>query len=605
LCRAEPDTFMPILQKLVVLPWHDQQRLFPLVGHEPQVRQALLDGHGALLCRGLTYADYLGVGVSFPAQAKGKGRPAWILGFAADLNEALAELAATTPDAEKVALKLLGPAYRPPEEIHRELRALRDQLRRQANPAIRARIQSLESLLVARPTLSPQRIQTLRAKLGLASRRIHLEGWVAHLDAELRQRLPKMLGLEIIPDTWWQEPILKCLLAIVRLPGEFQTLARLVLKRRLGPPPWDLRDHEKNARFLAGLAHKGVRLEPWLEGIGAHSHAVPGVGDVVLQLEADPLEVLRMGAHFQTCLSPFAFNYFSVMVNMADINKRVLYLRNPSGKVLGRCLLGLTAEGTLVAFFPYCHASIPFEAMVRDFTEELSSRMGVPVLADGRVPPLLSSRWYDDGGVDIHGRLQCLSYDSPFRQTLQAIPVDEFVPALLKAIHPFELDERLLPAVLDLHELRARPELVLPLLPYLRKVAELPPITALRVVEILHLAACPERIDASLTARALEAVPEITAGHWSFALVALAGIEPQALLRRLREKREARDRRARSGFPKDALFPAAEALLHLGRRKQAMALFREALASHELIGKEIEHCQSRLNQLEQESHSRS
>ncbi|MGA7740835.1 MAG: hypothetical protein WBP56_06765 [Polyangia bacterium] len=429
LCLTEPGAFMPILHGLLALPWHDRKLLLSKVGSESLYRQALLDGHGALLCRGLDRADLLNSKVAIGAHIAGESpvKLTGILDCAPELKTVLAELAATTPAAEEVAVRILGPAFRSREEIHRELQVLRDKVRLvEEATALGARIRALEDLLVARPVLSQQRVEKLQAKIAHTTRRIRLERWVDQIDAELRQRLPKLLGLEAIPDDWWQEPILKCLMGIARLPSEFRALARLVLKRRVGQPPWDLRDHDKNARFLAHLRRNGVRIEPWLDGIGSFQHTSPNVGNAVLELENDPLEVLQMGAHFETCLSPGAFNYFSVIVNMTDINKRILYLRNPRGKVLGRCLLGLASGGGLVTFHPYCHASFDFPSMVRDFTEELAGRMGVPVLPDGRVSPLLSSRWYDDGAVDIHGRLQCLAEGSQFRSTLARLPIDEW-----------------------------------------------------------------------------------------------------------------------------------------------------------------------------------
>ncbi|MGA9653500.1 MAG: hypothetical protein WBV96_06275 [Polyangia bacterium] len=173
----------------------------------------------------------------------------------------------------------------------------------------------------------------------------------------------------------------------------------------------------------------------------------------------------------------------------------------------------------------------------------------------------------------------------------------------MKALYPFQLDESILPVVLDLRELRCRPELALPLVPYLRQASDLPPLTALRAVEFLNRAAHPGLINANLTERALHAIPEILAhGYgWTSALVALANSEPVALLRLLRARRGPRSERAKSGFLQDDLFPAAEALLTLGRRKQAMDLYRELLARRDCFGECNEWCQSRLEQLERAS----
>ena len=103
-----------------------------------------------------------------------------------------------------------------------------------------------------------------------------------------------------------------------------------------------------NARWLSRLSRLGVDPRPWLEGIGTWVRAARDGRVVLLSLEDDPLAVLQMGAPFATCLAPGDFNYFSAVSNAADLNKRVLYARDPQGRVLGRCLLAISPRGEIV-----------------------------------------------------------------------------------------------------------------------------------------------------------------------------------------------------------------------------------------------------------------
>jgi len=75
---------------------------------------------------------------------------------------------------------------------------------------------------------------------------------------------------------------------------------------RCGPPPWDLRDAPQNRVFVESLPH--LDWTPWIDGVGTVTVTPVPDRRLHLVLEDDPLEIFRMGAHFQTCLSPGAIN---------------------------------------------------------------------------------------------------------------------------------------------------------------------------------------------------------------------------------------------------------------------------------------------------------
>jgi hypothetical protein len=83
----------------------------------------------------------------------------------------------------------------------------------------------------------------------------------------------------------------------------------------------------------------------WRDGI-ASVRALPGFGEVVLAPENDPQEILRMGSAVGSCLSLGTCNAYSA-ANALDANKRIVYARTPTGKVVGRQLLAIKRGGSV------------------------------------------------------------------------------------------------------------------------------------------------------------------------------------------------------------------------------------------------------------------
>ena len=164
---------------------------------------------------------------------------------------------------------------------------------------------------------------------------------------------------------------------------------------------------------------RGVDPGPWLDD-AAHVVTAGDGRPVELALCSDPLEVFAMGAHFDTCLAPDGCNFFSVVTNAADVNKRVLYARR-DGQVVGRCLLALTDASHILTFNAYAHdGRLELERLVRAHAEALAARMGTHLAARGRVSTLLGRDWYDDGAVDLVGRYDALAKED-FARALAAV----------------------------------------------------------------------------------------------------------------------------------------------------------------------------------------
>ena len=404
--------------------------------------------------------------VSFePPQLEG-ALPRWTRRYPTSLASALRTLSSADAHAEQTAARILGKSF--PDRA-----ALRQQLQRMqlaleqgsaAKPEqLRKRMANLKKRTEQPATASPKKLETLQLKLHQAVERKQLEHYEKRLNEALLTALLPRLG--VAPPWLFEQPCIGLLPALCTLPRSARRLAFRLLRARAGPYPWDLREAEPNRRLLQRLTNRGLDMAPWLDGIGIIERDSPR-GRLLLQLERDPLEALLMGKHFDTCLGPGGMNFFSAVSNAVDINKRVLYGRDETGGVVGRCLLALRDDGAILSFHPYCHDKrYKFTTMVSDFVEQLARRMGsAPAPATGSVSCLLSSDWYDDGPVDVTGRYAALEDESTFRKSLQDICLDTFVAAARAALRPAELDALTLPLLLALPELQKRPELAIPLL---------------------------------------------------------------------------------------------------------------------------------------------
>ncbi len=280
---------------------------------------------------------------------------------------------------------------------------------------------------------------------------------------------------------------MKTILPIVQLDTPQRMLAIRLIRHRTGSPPWDLRDDPANQRFLHMLIQQGVKVDPWVNGIGKIQYQGDTGKSCFLSLEDDPLEIFQMGAHFETCLSPDSFNFFSVFGNAADINKRVLYGRDHSGKVIGRTLLALTNQGGLVTFHSYCHNTRSgYGDAVASFVKQLAKRMRTILISYGTVTELVSTEWYDDGPIDLGGSFPALEEGSSFRTRLTTIS-PKTLPALLKeALAPIPLNELTIPLVLELPEILKNKPLALPLIDLVATITRLPFQAYIQSLRIAH-----------------------------------------------------------------------------------------------------------------------
>jgi hypothetical protein len=549
------------------LHYHERRELVRLVEHAVSGGAAWLVRAALAANQGKALADVAGLlpalpRARWPAAATAR-RPAWIGRYPEALAPALGRLAAVDPDAERTAARRLATDLPDPEDLRREIATLGARPQLAAGPA--KRLANLERRLAAPRATSPARLARLARKLEHTAVAIGLARFAAQVTVAATERLARTFGAGN-----WPEPLdrrtREIVFGLLALDEPDRALAGRLLRARTGPRPWDLRDDPANVAFLAAMRGAGLDPAPWLDDATTTVTTRDG-RSLELALCSDPLEVFAMGAHFETCLSPGGGNFFSVIANAADINKRVLYARR-GGSVVGRCLLAITDGFAILTFNPYCHeGALDFAAIVRTFVLELAARMGTRVVPRGYVRVLVARDWYDDGPRDLVGRFGEL--DEAALELAHIDPRD--LVARLRGALARELDDITLPVVLALSSLRSRPELVAPLARY---------IVAARAPQV-HILAAELAVGAGELALADRLLGDhadaIQLEHWAWHQgQLLAQLRPSRALERLRATR---DRGVRSWRDDrgDRIAVAGVAMEALHRPRKAAELYQLAI----------------------------
>ncbi len=509
--------------------------------------------------------------------------PEWAERYPSFLHEPMRLIISADERAQKTAQKILDRDFPRSEKTKKELETLKTKTLA-ADPdsatRMRSRIRNLEKTLSHPKVPSPSRLERLRKKLEAAAHGVIVRNWHERLRAVVVPCITRQLGLSEAPDWVQDERTLTIVEAIGDLERPDRVLAGKLFQTRSGQQPWDLREEPGNVSFVDKLTSLGIDTSPWLDGIGVKQSKDRSGKNYSISFEDDPLEIFHMGGHFGTCLSPGQFNFFSVIANAADINKRVIYARTDKGTVIGRCLLALTNEGAILTFYPYCHnEEVKFSKVVKDFVEELADAMGTVILSRGHVPTLVAREWYDDGPHDIAERFAFLEQGSKFRKSLGTIEPSEFVDQLLRHFDPLPLNQLTLPLVLELDELEARPELIRVLLPFLAS-HEWSDLTQFRIAKLGEKAGDYEMVNRILDKWAARYLISQYRRHRYVDVNVLHFVsryKPSLALRVLKQTRDSGVRSWNQEVSSERLYAAGVATMALNRPKQAHRLFRLAL----------------------------
>jgi hypothetical protein len=163
---------------------------------------------------------------------------------------------------------------------------------------------------------------------------------------------------------------------------------------------------------------------------------------LTIALEDDPLEVLRMGIPFDTCLSlADGFNAESTVLNAVDPNKRVLYVRDARGAIVARKLLAVSSEFTLLGYRLYQVRGdlTGLPDAVHEFCRELAADCGLALADAGAPAEVHPGFWYDDGtapwtGASQRSRLSLAPY---FARLGRPIP-DALGPWMTRNLHAWD-----------------------------------------------------------------------------------------------------------------------------------------------------------------------
>lgn len=154
----------------------------------------------------------------------------------------------------------------------------------------------------------------------------------------------------------------------------------------------------KNREWLQKAGER-MKAEAWLQP--RRRPVELGGRRFTLELEEDPVEVLRMGVPFNTCLSlEDGGNAAATVLNALDVNKRVLYLRDAAGGMVARQLIAVSSDFTFLRYRLYSAQYLPGVVEVfRAMCEEIARESGLPLGDSGEPAQLHDGFWYDDGAA--------------------------------------------------------------------------------------------------------------------------------------------------------------------------------------------------------------
>lgn len=185
-----------------------------------------------------------------------------------------------------------------------------------------------------------------------------------------------------------------------------RSLSRLLRHQATTPSATIKRQSPKNQAWIERARARGLDTEAWL---APREREVLIRGErFVMTVEADPLEVLRMGIPFNTCLSlDGGVNAASTIYNAIDANKQVIYVRNEKGNIVARKLLAISRDLRLIGYQLYVSArGDVMEGIVDavfELCSEISREVGAPLAAAGEPERIHGGFWYDDGAIAFGG----------------------------------------------------------------------------------------------------------------------------------------------------------------------------------------------------------
>jgi len=393
----------------------------------------------------------------------------WIRTYPDEYHTHLAKLNSVTKSAEKISRKIFHANWWPKSFIELELKEVKTRLKNcdtSQEVNIKRRIVNLTNKLAKHSPASKVIQEKIRKRLKNRIKKEQFDLWRTELEKHFKKSWAVFLDIteDPFPNELLNEEMVRYLLPVADFNLRNKSLAKLVIRQRYTTNDWLFKKHPKNKTFLRELSEQGFNTQAWLEGIGKEIYKTKSSKEITINEVIDPIEILNMGGHFKTCLSPGSFNYFSVFANIADINKRVIYGKNSDGKVIGRVLIGLMSSGGVKVFNIYSHnVEDEFKSQVMTYIKSWVELAGFTLTDAGEIPKLVATEWYDDGAINVDNNIACLKDDSSFRRRLKKMVPSDFEYELTNALNPLPINELTIPLVANLPEIKMNPHLIPPL----------------------------------------------------------------------------------------------------------------------------------------------
>ncbi len=432
------------------------------------IRRMILANEQTALLRLTRFTQVLtGLGLEVPSLPNYETQSAWLAEYPNEFHEALQGLYSITQNAPQIAERVLAKDCPKPSRIRQEIAALQHlhagENDKNRKTHLARRIENLARQAKSPRRLSPDRLENLNAKLHRRTEWELLESYTEGCLEVTLDYLKLTYQRDTLPKELFQSPYPELLAGILALKGETRELGLRLLFESFDEPAWSFLEQPSNLAFQSQMESRGIDLKPWtgseLEVAVKTKAGIP----YRLRFTRRILDYLLMGFHFETCLAPDSFNFFSTIANAADLNKQVVYGKTDAGKIIGRCLFALTDQGTILTYRRYAHAETEnFSAAVDQFAEQLARAMNATLASTGNVPNLAAKDWYDDGAIEMESLWNLQSEDCPVRVLLRSEAADAVLEKLQNLIGQRVELESLLDPLLAVQEFQDRPDLFPP-----------------------------------------------------------------------------------------------------------------------------------------------
>lgn len=274
----------------------------------------------------------------------------------------------------------------------------------------------LDALLRAERTLAGSPKGRTRRRISERIEHLLPGAYRRELDGTFREILREAWGIDVPSLTpAWRDAVRFWLVV-----DDNRALLGRLLREASTAPGRDVKHaFPKNAEWISA-ARSRMNVDAWLaprrrDIVVPKSGAEQKSTRFVLAIEEDPLEVLRMGIPFGTCLAlESGCNAASTVLNAIEANKRVLYVRNANGSVVARKLLAISKTANLIGYNLYIAVSGAEEAAIRaavlETCREIGRDAGVELAATGEPAQLHRGFWYDDGTVPFDEDVDVAAY---------------------------------------------------------------------------------------------------------------------------------------------------------------------------------------------------